>query len=378
MNTHLERLRRRLAPYELHLALMLLLMMAMFSVANWATLPRYAGLDLCKFWEIAKSQRASGFTLGSPYRNPDAYQVEIRELERVANDRTFTDASHLRKGLDLPGTPLLFAAFDVLPSQYRLSVWLFRALQLACFAVSVLVLCRFVTRRLWPFGLAFGALLTIDYDPLSFDLEVGNVDCLQLLALVGCAQLALQLRKDDSLIEALRASLIAALATLLAMLKPNIGMALLMLALCVLVRSDFLSRVAAALVALASLALFAAMAALFFRAWSVWPDWWNATFHSVGRLSYPIESTGNRSTSLYLSQLWGMPTSSVMLLTAATLLSSFVIAGIARPAAPDRPWHCRAAYGLTRLKDPYFCISLGLIVTFAISPLVWPHYFILD
>ncbi len=377
MSSITVRLRQRLAPYEVRIALLLLLMMAMFSIANWVTLPRYAGLDFCELWEIAKCQRASGFALGSPYVNPEAYQLEIKELERTAADRSFADANRLREGLDLPGTPLLFAAFDLLPAQYRSSLWTYRALQLSAFAVSLFLLRRLASDRLRPQGLAFAVLLILAYDPLAFDLEVGNVDCLQLLALIGCAQLATRLRKGAGGRERLLTVVVAVLATLLGMFKPNIGMALLMLALCVMMRTDTRGRLTAAIAALTSATGLAALSAYFFRTWMVWPDWWHATLGSVGRLSYPIQTTGNRSTSLYLSQLLGLPTAAVMLVTAALLPLSLAAATFPSSATAGSCLPRWMATWKGALRDPYFCIGAGLLLTFASSPLVWPHYFIL-
>ena len=91
----------------------------------------------------------------------------------------------------------------------------------------------------------------------------------------------------------------------------------------------------------------------------------------------PIDTTGNRSTSLYLSQLLDLPTSTVMLVAAIVLPLSFAWVTFPSSAAAGNRLQLWKAAWKKRLEDPYFCIGAGLLETFATSPLVWPHYFIL-
>ena len=115
--------------------------------------------------------------------------------------------------------------------------------------------------------------LLIAYDPLIFDLQVGNVNSFQLLGLAVAVLLVSGLRGSQNLRETLLAAAVAALLTVLLLLKPNLGAALMMLGLSTLLRTSMAGRLAAIAAAVAAAAAGIAVAAEAIDSWTVWADW---------------------------------------------------------------------------------------------------------
>ena len=368
--------RRSLPAHEAAVVALLLTLLAMFSLADWLTLARHDGVDFCQFWSVTKAREASGGQLGSPYRNSDAYLQQIDQTQFAGGDQALHRAIHSRPMLDLTGSPLLYTAFEPLPGRYSESLRWFRCAQVAAFLLAVGLLLRWAAFAPKTSGTWFALALLLAYDPLIFDLQVGNVNSFQLLGLAVAVLLVSGLRGSQNLRETLLAAAVAALLAVLLLLKPNLGAALMMLGLSTLLRTSMAGRLAAIAAAVAAAAAGIAVAAEAFDSWTVWADWWELTFRSVGRLSYPLDS-GNQSVSLYLAHEFGETTEDSMRALAAAWIISLAaaFAGPLRSTQHPAQLGCQCLGAL--LRDPGCAVGIGVLTMFALSPLSWPHYYVL-
>lgn len=358
------------------LAAFLLTVMASFSVADWATLRHYDGVDFWQFWGVTKARTAAGHELGSPYRHSDLYQQTLEQLPSAPGDHALANAIGFRKQPDLTGSPLLYTAFAPLPTDYHFSLTLYRWLQALAFLAATGLLFGHAGvgtagTRAWLAVALLGAS-----DPLMFDLMVGNVNAPQLLAMTISLLLAWRLRGNGDGRESLTAAALGLLLVVLVLLKPNVGAALLALGLSVLLRST--GRERAFVVAAGALAVLGVLmlTASVFDTWRVWLDWWQLTFRSVGRLSYPLD-TGNQSMSLYLATHLGLDTAGLMQALAGFWLAALLIAAM-WPLRGSGPLLRRSLQRINELlRDPGCGLAIGIVTMYLLSPLSWAHYYVL-
>jgi hypothetical protein len=351
---------------ELPATLLLLFITVMFSLASWVTLPSYSGIDFSQFWGVAAAASESGFTLGSPYREVGHYAAQFDHLMSGGGGPLFWQAIHFREKPDLTATPLLYAAFAILPSNYVLSFQIYRGLQLLAFSVSTWVLSRAATSNpIGRLGLTF--LTVLAYSPLIFDLEVGNLNSLQLMAMIGLASITVAPPGGPVRLGTARLLAASSLITLLVLLKPNVGGSLAAFGISLLSRSSLKSVAFAGAAVIGTALLLFCLPIAYFHCDGIWVDWWQSTFRSVHRLSYPLEA-GNCSASLYIATQLGLSTPLVMSLMGGLFVVSVGMAAL---------WAWRRGHSLPALSDVYFWLGLGTLLTFATSPLMWPHYYIL-
>jgi len=330
--------------------------------------PEQAGVDFYQYWGVAKCQRATNFTLGSPYRNGAGYGAQLRQLAAASGDATLQRAVASRDAPDLTGTPFVYYLMGSLPGPYSRTLLLYRAALFAAFALAVFLLARPLASPAMAGALA--ASTAVASDALLLDLAVGNLSSLQLLGLVGAAVVA---RRDPRLRTALW---LPPLLVLLTLVKPVVGLAAGLLGLSLLLRQvSWQARAVVVGSAAAAAGLFAALPALLFGSVTVWPDWWSATFSSGERLAYEVVQ-GNYSGVALLARLGGHSTGWGLAWVAASLGGSVLaLAALVR-------WRHGAGSGfgaatLEFLRDPLAAASLGIVALLALSPLVWSHYGVL-
>jgi hypothetical protein len=117
---------------------------------------------------------------------------------------------------------------------------------------------------------------------------------------------------------------------------------------------------------------------LFNTIW-IWRDWW-IQIEKLKKMNtiffYPI-SLGNFSTPLMLSKQFNISPSYSMLMVSLFIILSIALALTApfsdkRENIPKRVQN--RIFGV--LQHPFLCVSIGVIVTLAISPLLWIHYLV--
>jgi len=312
------------------------------------------GVDFYHYWGVGKASQFSSQPLGSPYANRDAYAAALNaRADSGVEDARFEAANQRRRQLDLTGTPLFYACFRLLPSDYSFAFALHQSLQVLLLVVSVLLLGRL--HRVSPYeALALGLLLVFVYWPMLSDLRVGNVSTFQLAAIVALTASAARGVRGGGFLAAL---------TFLTMLKPTIGLVTALLALQLWSRRPASRKIPAFLPSVAVAAAGFALPCVVFGSWSVWTDW-IALLRERGE--FPI-AEGNHSTPLLLSEAFGV---SVVTAAWAVLVLLLLSAALAL-------W--RAGWGKARfLEEPMRLAAIGIVATLALSRLAWAHYFVLS
>ena len=357
-------------------ALFALGVMACVWLPRWPTLSSQPGIDFYQFWGVAKAQRESGYRLSSPYRNLDGYQQAFHSMAVASKDPLLIAAVHFREKPDLTGTPLLYYVFgSITGDNYRVALVKHAAWLLAAFLCGAFLLIRSQGEPI-PYAAAFSALLVPAFVPFFADLKAGNLNALQFLYLILLAQCVQRYGKTPlARRRALFAAGVAVALVLLTLLKPNVVGATLLLGCCLFHLSASRVRVFAAVAASIGGLVLITLPCLFFGSASVWEDWLHGPVVDVEHVTYPV-MYGNCSTVALLHELFDVPVAVSVALIALflTAVAWISIRPFARQAAAHQS---RAAVLDAVLANPFLCAGLGITGLFAVSPLVWVHYFVL-
>ena len=351
-------------------ALVILLLALVVGKAYSATVFNQAGIDFYHFWGVPTALKLSGHRLGSPYAQEDHYaQVLNDHASTVLGDEQLARVNRERRTLDLTGSPLLYTAFAVLPQDYSTALGLFRGFEVVLFLVAVAMLGSLYHYE--PFlSATLGLTLLIAADPYKNDLSLGNFNILLLCGL-ATALAAIEYLPARPLRHKLilSSALLTGLACL-TLLKPLVLLPCLLLVTS-LYRSPSTRPAAASLgVAFASTLVLVLLPCLYFRSWSVWWDWYSAVYGADHRrLFYPVEQ-GNFSFALLVAD-WLEGRYAPLAAGLGTLLVASLLLVATAHRRPDRSGQSLA------ICDPHLLVSLGVLATFALSPLAWVHYYML-
>ena len=351
---------------------MLFVICAGYSRSYWGSLPARPGLDFYQMWGVIKAERASGFRLGSPYADPQGYLAVMHVLAVQTGDALLPAALQSRSTLDLTATPLLYDVFGCLPASYRTALGLFRGLLGIAFAVSVAAMIRPLLRN--PFAaLAWSLTLAAAFDPFLLDVLVCNVNSIQLLLLVAVIATIEHYRDRHRPLDRRAAMALTAILVFMVLAKPNIAAAAGLLLCCVVIHAERQSRLLIMALSPLWFAILVALPALEFGTLTVWSDWWHNLTLQPDRWDVP----GNYSTVLLLQQQFGI-TAAVAKASVSVFLAVGMLVAAWRKTVPPS-----AAMGACRerlaqvFSDPQACYAVGATVLFAVSPLVWSHYYVL-
>lgn len=247
----------------------------------------------------------------------------------------------LRRGLDSTATPLLYTLFGWLPKNYELGLELFRILLIAAFAGGTILLAR-TARIPWTLALLLTAALLRWFEPLHFDVWVGNVGGFQLLGLA--LFLAMSQRWPATA---------AAILTLTIGFKPNIVPIVILLVVARIADRDFARLRREALAGAAAAVSGFLASSLFYRSWDVWLDWLGAARDFYSRL--PGREWNNIAPALPFYQRYGTDASTW--LTLPLLLLAIVLV-------------------LWKRHDG-LAVALGIAVYLLTAPTVWGQYLVL-
>ena len=358
-------------PSSARLAVILTVLLGAYGAA--AAVKRGAnafGMDFYHYWAVPKAVEVSPEPLGSPYAAAPAYARTLSALASAEGDRRHRDAEKMRRELDLTGTPLSYVVLSWLPRGYSAAFAWFQAGVALSLLGAVAALGRALGRG-WREVLLVAALALVVSEPFAVDQRVGNVNALQLGALVGLAALVAG-RRARALAPALGAALAA-----LVLLKPSVLAPCVALALSAGARLDRRGVALGLLGALGASAALGAGPVLFFDAPAVWSDWWRV-LHEGGaaRLSYPSE-VGNVATARLISDGTGVPVGWASRLLLGGLALSGLGAGALGARRRGGGWRGAVEVARRGLGDPFLMAGLGVVVTLGASPLVWTHYFTL-
>jgi hypothetical protein len=328
------------------------------------------GIDFYHFWGVPTALKLSGHRLSSPYRQRDQYAEILNEHAGAGpGDRLLARANRERRSLDLTGSPLVYTAFAVLPQDYSTALGLFRGVMVVAFLATTALLGTLYRHE--PFLAAtLGLALLITADPYKNDLSLGNINILLLCGLACCLAAMHALLGQPRQHHLVVSSGILTGLSALTLLKPLVLLPCLALAvgLCMSHRRGAMLR-SLGLAVVPTLGLLL-LPCLYFGSWTVWGDWYQAVYGADHRRLFYPTGQGNFSFALLASDRLGVHYLPLAAGLAIALVVSFIVvaATAGRPAATGRSCH---------IQDPHLLVSVGLVATFALSPLAWVHYYLL-
>jgi hypothetical protein len=321
------------------------------------------GVDFYHLWGVGLAREALG---GNPYVATHDYAEFLNRVSEASASARLHYVNGFRRAIEPTGTPLFYATFAALPRDYDFAFGGMAVALWLAFIASVWALARWRGAGHWS-ALALAGAVALVYQPLMQDVKCGNVNALQLAALVAWmwASRSRPGRWDVLLLPAL---------VVIAAFKPNLLLVAAALALHYAATRP-LPRVARAVALCVPAALLAyAGGAIFFRSAAAWSDWYRYT-HGMngGTLLYAAEGGGNQSLAMMMAERSGalgpygygaFLGASVVFLLACSLTSFGKDARAVRPALDKL------------VRDPWCMASAGIVLTFASSPLLWPHYLV--
>jgi len=235
--------------------------------------------------------------------------------------------------------------------------------------VAVLLLASlFGIRR--PHALIIGMASLLILFPVHRDLSFGNVNIFLLCALAVLLTLYRLLIKGLFIRRPVLAGLLASGIVILILFKPLVLVPCLLLTLLFGFCATLQDRVAAVSAGLVTLLAGVAGPSWFFRSWTVWPDWFQAMKGNQSLL-YPSLAE-NCSLVMVLAERANTRPIFVMSAMGALLVVSLFMA-VSRGGRSFSVLR----QGPGAFADAGLVMSIGIILTLAISPLVWIHYYVL-
>jgi len=338
------------------------------------------GVDFYQFWAVIKARQLISKDLKSPYPASKQYANCLKIYTDRSSSPLLKEANRIRSNLDLTGTPFLYSIFIILPKNYESALFLYRLIQAVVFIASVILLALTYKENFLPF-MAFALLLIVVYEPISQDIWMGNLNAIQFGILSLLAVLALRIKSATEDKDKIIAGIIFVCGLVFFnMLKPNYVLVFLFLMAflwkTLKTRLFLLTTAAGAIFGI----LLAAIPCFLFNSVWIWLDWW----YQLQRLRadslkslYAIEE-GNFSTPLLLSKILDIKTEYCFLLTGFFLVLTLATAVCIRIPSRKENIIKRFLTGTSFIfQYPMLCISIGLIITMALSPLIWMHYFVI-
>jgi hypothetical protein len=264
-------------------------------------------------------------------------------------------------------TPFLYAWFDFAAADYERAQIVHTWLLFLSAGVSVFMLARLRGIAVWP-AVCIALAVELTFNPFVQDVKYGNVSSLQLLYMVGVLHVAVnKLYSKSALVESLFLGSLAAFV----IFKPNTVWIALALAIhygIVRGRGRFLAGMGAATVV--SLLAFA-YGAWYFRDANVWWDWYRFTQGMNGGSLVRTLEQGNQSLPMLLAQR----SMSYGLLQYAVMIAMWLaLALVVTMSSMGRRSDLLAPTAVKCFSNPWFALTIGIVFTFATSPLVWAYY----
>lgn len=343
----------------------------------WASssyFPDQLAYDMYHPWGIAQVH-AQMPRDANPYVDTRPYADAMATFALATNSSKASLAENFWRGrtarhIEPTGTPLFYAVMSILPRDYDASHLAIALVQHACVALAFLLLLRLRGIGPWP-ALCVAFLVELTFNPFIQDVKMANMNSLQLAAFAALihasASGALERRRwaDRAFLPAL---------ALLVLFKPNIVWIAGALAAHYAVRRG--ARATAVGVALCVPVALAGMAigAAYFGALHAWPDWLRYIGGHGGSLLYSLDG-GNQSVAMLMAErTGGYDAYTYSLILVAAIAIGFVAVLSESGKHPEQLLPASARV----LDDPWLAASLGVLMTCATAPLVWPHYFLLN
>ncbi len=338
------------------------------------------GIDFYHFWNVPAALKLGGDRLANPYLRGDQYAQVLNEYsDTVLSDAKLTLANRHRRIPDLTGSPLLYTIFSVLPKDYSEALALFRTFEVVLFFVAI-VLLGSLYRYERSLSVTFALVLLLAADHLKNDLALGNINILLLCGLACALTVSPDLRERPFLPTLILSGGFLTGLAFLTLLKPLVFLPCVLLAIGLWQGQNIKTALSSSTVALLSTAVLLLIPCLYFRSWSVWWNWYTSIYGANHqRLFYPV-AEGNFSFALIASDWLQVSYVPLALLVLAMLIVSIFLVIIPRRRTERRGWArpgADSAALCNACRNPHFLASMGIVITFALSPLSWIHYYML-
>ncbi len=364
------------------LLIVALLACLVFDVSS-RRLERSFGVDFYHYWAAQRiatlSTTFKNSRIDNPYQDERGCAKALNAYVNRSEDEKLKSANRQhRKMLRLTGTPVFYAALGFLPEDYSTAFSLYYLLQHVCFIGAILVL-GIVHRVTWFESGVTSLLLTLVNGPFLADTTGGNSNAIQLFQYSLIAWFAVRLTacQRSTAIRTACSTLFLFAVGALALFKPNLAAVTLLLTLHLLATQGLRVGTLAAVGALVACLALAVVPCLYYHSWTVWQDWYRVLMPNADAPVEPRTNDSNASVIPLVSQLLqiGKPRAAIVV---ASLLTASGLGALAwakpRGVAIVR-WIWRG--GLQVLRDPHIAMAMGAMVLFALSPLVWLHYYTL-
>jgi Glycosyltransferase family 87 len=337
--------------------------------------PYQYAFDLYHPWGIARAAEAPGAP-SNPYRQTaelGAFAHAAAESSDSVALRAASGFWHARNpavGFEPTGTPLYYATLSLLPAGFDVAHLLMTVLQFASLGAAIVILARLRNWR-WLPTLCLAALALCTFNPFTQDVKFANAASVQTACIAALVMLAQRGRLEASALG--DRGFLAALA-LLVLFKPNTALIAAALAASYHVTRGTRRFMQGALVASVTALLAVALSCWRFHDPSIWLDWFRYTQGANGGTLLYTAADGNLSLVKMLSERGSSYGVAGYSMLAALVFALLAAAGITQMGrAPQRliPG-LRAVVG-----DAWLVASAGVLGTLLVSPLVWPHYYVL-
>jgi hypothetical protein len=334
-----------------------------------AAFPSQFGIDFYQFWGVPLAKEVSA-TPSSPYDDPQGYARVLNALSDASSSRKFHEANAARRNLEPMGTPFLYAAFAIFPADYDQAQIVFASLLYLAAAAGIFVLARLRGIARWP-ALWIAVLVELTFRPFTLDVMVANVNSLQLAFMAALLHVAVKRRySGNALVDGLFLGFLAVFV----IFKPNTPWIALAFAIHYWVTQGHRRFFAGVGVAAIFSGVAFAAGAWFFRDAGVWGEWLRYARGMDGSGLPLTLAQGNVS----LAMLWAQHSRSYGPVGYGLIIASALSLALALAmSSGGRGAHLLGATLRRVFSDPWFAASIGVVFTFATSPLVWPHYHVL-
>jgi hypothetical protein len=357
--------------------LLLLVVLAAYALFNAREDYAYQyAFDLYHPWGI-RAAREAGDGRVNPYTDTARVGALVAERAEASSSlalhraAVFWKIRNAQMRFEPTGTPFLYALFAFLPHDYDAAHLLFVVLQFAAVAAGVYLLGRQRGGR--PLAcLCLAAFVWATFNPFTQDVKFGNVNSMQFLAVAAFIAAAHGRAFDRS--RALDMLYLPALV-LFALAKPNTGLIVLALAAHYALSAGGQRLVRAAILSLVALVAGVLVGIGYLGDTHAWIDWYRYTQGMNGGTLLYTAREGNLSIVKMLSEtgqaklgVAGYSAAVALVLAAAMLLALSERGRAPRKILPGI---------VAVLEDPWLAASIAVLATFAVSPLMWPHYWVL-
>ncbi len=327
--------------------------------------PYQLGIDFYQFWGVPTAHRS--LVSASPYVDPFGYARALNAIADASDNAKLKHANSLRRNLETMATPFFYASFAFAPEDYELAQILHTSLLYLALGLGVFLLARLRGLAPWP-SLWLALLVGLTFNPFVQDVKYGNVSSLQFLYVAVMLYIAVKgLYSRSAVIEALYLGSLAAFV----IFKPNTLWIALALAMHYGITRGTRRFALGAGAALGVGLVAFAIGAWFFHDAHVWIDWFRFTQGMNGGSLVRTLEQGNLSPAMLLAQRsmhYGLLQYALMI--AAWLALAFVLAMTSMGRRSD----LLVPTARECLSDPWLALSIGILFTFATSPLVWAYY----